>query len=107
MFAQFGEDRLAAALEGELGIRDDCLVLLTGSTSFAIAWHASDTSWAPDEDVIQVGSVRAEVGDRVALGGGEMPVRANNLDDWDWAVAPNEGCLQQDGFWFTWSLEHL
>lgn len=107
MFVQFGDDRLAAALEGELAIQDDCLVLLTGTTSFAIAWHASDTSWDADENTIRLGDARADVGDRVALGGGEMPVRADNLEDWDWAVAPNQGCLRQDGFWFTWSLEDL
>jgi len=107
MFVEFSGDRLAAALEGELGIRDDCLVLLTGNTNFAVAWHASDTAWIPEENAIQVGEVRAEVGDKIALGGGEMPVRSDNLDDWDWTVAPNDGCLGQDGFWFAWSLEQL
>jgi hypothetical protein len=107
MFVQTGDDRLAAALEGELGIRDDCLVLLTGSASFAIAWHASVASWKPDESAIQIGGVRAEVGDRVALGGGEMSVRADNLGNWRWAIAPSENCLAQDGFWFAWGLEHI
>lgn len=107
MFVEPSSDRLAAALEGELAIRDDCLVLLTGTLSYAIAWHASAASWIPDENAIQVGSVRAAVGDRVALGGGEMSVQADNLGDWMWSVAPSEDCLRQDGFWFAWSLEHL
>jgi hypothetical protein len=107
MFAQAGNDSLLAALEGELAIRDECLVLLTGTTSFAIAWHSSVSVWIPDENAIQVGRVRAEIGDRVALGGGEMTVRADNLDGWSWVVAPSENCLEQDGFWFAWHLEHL
>jgi hypothetical protein len=83
---------LLTAVEGELAIHDD--------------WYASATTWHPDENEIEVGGVGAEVGDRVALGGGES-VRADNLDKWDWLVAPNAGCLAQDGVWFAWSLERL
>ena len=105
MFVQDSPDRLLAALEGELAVRDDCLVLDTGGASYAILWHSSATTWHADENRIEVGGVNAEVGDRVALGGCEGPMQS--LDELDWRSAPKAGCLAQDGFWLTWSMEHL
>lgn len=107
MFIQDSSDRLAAALEGELSVSGDCLVLDTGRSKYAVAWHSSATRWHSDESAIEVNGVTAHVGDRVALGGGEMTVRADNLDNWEWLIAPSAECLAQEGVWFAWSLEHL
>jgi len=104
-FLPEGRGQLTAALEGELAVRDGCLVVDTGTSTFAIAWDAGATIWHADENRIDVGDISAQVGDRVAVAGGEWPVPS--LDDWDWVIAPSEGCLAQGGFWIAWSLEHL
>jgi hypothetical protein len=55
MFIDISSDRLTASLDGELAIRDDCLVLDARIATYAIAWHSSVTTWQAAERRIEVG----------------------------------------------------
>jgi hypothetical protein len=105
MFISGSDDMLLAGLSGRLDATPDCLVVVTGNSRVAVAWRAGEFQWDAEAGALEVHGFRVRPGDRIALVGGQMPVRTDNLDNWEWALAPNEACLQQDDFFFAYTID--
>ena len=99
------EGSLLARFQGELALRDDCLVIVDREESWAVAWASPATTWNPSTRTIDVRGTVVQLGQPVGLVGGEMHVNEDTVDSYEWVVRPNEGCLRQDGFWFAWDVE--
>jgi hypothetical protein len=103
---------LLASLSGTLTVEDGCLWLRTPATRHLLVWRqAHALGWSEGRSVIlQEGGVVARVGDRVAVGGGEVnmrdvPVGGNWLEAQVGGVAP--AACRAGPFWIVGGVERL
>lgn len=89
-----------ARLDGRLAIADGCFVVIDSTgMSWAIVWPSPGVNW--DGHTLTLNATPLNVGDLVALAGGEGDISRASSAAIEWIQRPSQGCLQQDGLWFT------
>lgn len=94
----------AALFRGRLEVVDGCLAVSDENVSYLVAWPLG-TTWDESSGTVRVGDVDLQVGDAVALGGGEygIPERIN-ADVW--SNPPTEECLGLfEKLWWATEIE--
>ena len=87
---------MQAQVNGTLAIQDGCLVLVTPIDVTGLAWPEG-AKWSDLARSIELGGVRASVGDDVVLGGGEAQW-PDDPDPEDWVVVPTVECRATDRY---------
>lgn len=90
----------SARLDGRLAISDGCLVVVdSAGMSWAIVWPSPGVEW--NGQALELNGHPLQVGNLIALGGGEGSMSSASSDAIEWIQRPVDGCLQQDGLWFA------
>lgn len=93
-----------ALFRGQLEVVDGCLAVSDENVSYLVAWPGG-TTWDELSGTVHVGDVDLQVGDAVALGGGEYGIPGRiNADDW--SNPPTEECLDRfEKLWWATEVE--